>query len=107
MATRASPMEHGGGLRRRDWEATARSRGRMRGSGRLVSFVPMVPRDLSESEVPDTCLLPREWRGHLRQRDGVDLDTAFKGRFGNVQSQLRDLNRGSPASRSRCESKDI
>lgn len=50
--------------------------------------------------------IAREWKGPLRQRDGVDIDPAPSGQFGNFQSQPRMLSSGVPVPGSRCESKD-
>lgn len=73
----------------------------------LVTFlVPMVFRDVSESEVYESFLLLREGGALSGKGMGVDVNPAFTGGLGSVQSQLRELNRGSPVPRLRCKSKD-
>ena len=73
----------------------------------LVTFlIPMVLRDVSESEIYESSLLLREGGALSGKGMGVDVNPAFTGGLGAVQSQLRELNRGSPVPRLRCESKD-
>lgn len=57
-------------------------------------IVPWGSRDYPERESPNGLLLIGEPRSHLRQRDGGDTVPAPAGRFHNVQSQARGVNRG-------------